>query len=1160
MINLSDILLNVKLYKDLEIAIQEGMRDIFLSNSICMHSSCIASLLCQKSNKNIIIVVPDEFTGQKICDDINIILGKEIAILFKSREMIFRNVESSSKEYEHQRLKVIYNLSNIENKNAESYILVVTVEALHQVTISPDRYKQLLFNLKIGDVAKMENIAKMLIDLGYVKSYQVDGIGQFSIRGEILDIYPPHLEYPVRIDFWDDEIDSIFLFDVETQRKIDRRLNNIFISPAKEVLIENIDEFIQSIENLKESLQNFTFKDEVINNIVNDIDNIKNGILADSIDKYIPIIFQHRNNIIDYIDDPVIFIVDYNGVINASKSVWWQYLQDVESLLEDRILTKDFGSHILYWDEIKRKFEKCINITTSLFNVLLNDDCKFDKIIDCYQKELSCWSGKISLLEDDIQSYINQKFKIVILTGSNAFSKSLMKELKEKKFNVSNSLDDINNFQVIVLDNRLSSGVEYSIDKLVIITANKKILCKKHTQKKHKKFSNQMAISSLEDISIGDYVVHANHGIGIFDGINKLELQGVIKDYIKIKYSGSDTLYVPVTQLDLVSKYIGNKEDRIIKLNKLNSSDWAKKRYQVKKAIKDMAKELIKLQSERMNSKGYQFSADNDWQHQFEDMFEYNETDAQLRCIEEIKGDMEKPYPMDRLICGDVGVGKTEVALRMAFKAVMDSKQVAILAPTTILSWQHYNTIMSRMNNFPITIELLSRLKTPKQQKHIIDRLKTGEVEIIVGTHRLLQKDVEFKDLGLIIIDEEQRFGVADKEKFKKMKYNVDVLTLSATPIPRTLNMAMSGIRDMSVIDEMPQDRLPVQTYVLEYDENIVVAAIIREMQRGGMVFYLHNRVETISQVAAKISRLIPNIRICMAHGKMPQNELTKIWEKLLNHEADILICTTIIETGIDIPFCNTLIVEDADKMGLAQLHQLRGRIGRSNKRAFAYMTFKKGKTLSEISAKRLLAIKEFTKFGAGFKIALRDLEIRGAGNILGAQQHGHIDSVGYDMCIKLLSESIAEEKGEKPDLLASEKCTIDIDVTAYLPEQYMPNLSNRIDIYKKIAMVKNKNDYDDLIDELVDRFGEPPIEVEWLLNISLLRNLAIKNNIEEIKQKGENIYIYQNPLNMEMAAKISQSFGEKATVNLNDRHYIKIKIGNNKKVFSIIQDILFVL
>ncbi len=1160
MINLFDILLNVKLYKDLEIAIQEGMHNIFLSNSVCMHSSFIASLLCKKINKNLVIVVPNELTGQKICNDVNIIFGEEVAMLFKSREIIYRNVESSSKEYEHQRLKVIYNLCNIENKIIKPIILVVTVEALHQILNSPSKYKQLLFNLKVGDVAKIENIAKTLIKLGYVRSYQVDGIGQFSIRGEILDIYPPHLEYPVRIDFWDDEIDNIFLFDAQTQRKIDKRLDNVVISPAKEVLIEDVDEFIQSIEKLQKELTNLTFKDEVINNITNDIDNVKNGIVEDNIDKYIPIILKNRNNIIDYIDEPIIFIMNYSGVINESKSVLWHYLQDVESLVEEKILTKDFGSHILHWDEIKQKFEKYINITTSEFNSLLDNYCDFDKIIDCYQKELSCWSGNINLLEDDIRIYIEKNFKIIILAGSKAFAKYLIEELKERKISVSSNLSDIYNFQIIVLDECLTSGIEYSIYKLVIFTVSKNNLFKKNTQKKRKKFSNEVAIGSLEDISIGDYVVHANHGIGIFDGINKLELQGVIKDYIKIKYLGSDILYVPVTQLDLVSKYIGNKEDGVIKLNKLNSSDWYKKCYQVKKAVKDMAKDLIKLQSERINSKGYQFSADNDWQLQFEDMFEYEETDAQLRCIEEVKKDMEKPYPMDRLICGDVGVGKTEVALRMAFKAVMDFKQVAILAPTTILSWQHYNTIINRMNKFPIKVELLSRLKTPKQQKDIINKLKTGEVEIVVGTHRLLQKDVEFKDLGLIIIDEEQRFGVADKEKFKKMKHNVDVLTLSATPIPRTLNMAMSGIRDMSVIDEMPQDRLPIQTYVLEYNENIIVTAIIKEMKRGGMVFYLHNRVETINQVAAKIATLIPDVRICIAHGKMLQNELTEIWQKLLNHEADVLICTTIIETGIDIPFCNTLIVEDADKMGLAQLHQLRGRIGRSDKRAFAYMTFKKGKTLSEISTKRLLAIKEFTKFGAGFKIALRDLEIRGAGNILGSQQHGHIDSVGYDMYLKLLSESIAEEKGEKPDLLASEKCVVDIDVTAYLPEKYIPSLPNRIDIYKKIALIKSKDDYDDLVDELVDRFGELPVEVEWLLSISFLRNLAIKNNIEEIKQKGENIYIYQNPLNMEMAAKISQNFGEKVTLNLNDRQYIKIKIYKNEKSFSVIQDILSVL
>ena len=666
-----------------------------------------------------------------------------------------------------------------------------------------------------------------------------------------------------------------------------------------------------------------------------------------------------------------------------------------------------------------------------------------------------------------------------------------------------------------------------------------------------------MAINSLEDIKIGDYVVHINHGIGLFDGINKLEVDGVIKDYIKIKYLGSDSLYVPVTQLDLVSKYIGNKEDKIIKINKLGDLDWQKKRHNVKKAVKDIAKDLIKLQSERLNSRGFEFSKDTDWQRQFEDEFEYQETDAQIRCIEEIKKDMESSYPMDRLLCGDVGVGKTEVALRMAFKAVMDSKQVAILTPTTILSWQHYNTIISRLKDFEIKVEILSRLKTPKQQKEIIKKLKSGEIEIIVGTHRLLQKDVEFKDLGLIIIDEEQRFGVTDKEKLKKLKNNVDVLTLSATPIPRTLNMAMSGVKDMSVIDETPQNRFPVQTYVLEYDDNIIISAIKKEIKRNGMVFYLHNRVETIEQTAIKLKRLIPGLRVVTAHGKMSQNELTKIWSELLNHEADVLVCTTIIETGIDIPFCNTLIVERADKMGLSQLHQLRGRIGRSDKRAFAYMTFPKEKILSEASAKRLSAIKEFTKFGAGFKIAMRDLEIRGAGNILGAQQHGHIDSVGYDMYVKLLSEAVAEEKGQTPDFLVSEKCVIDIKTTAYLPEEYISNISNRIDIYKKIAMIKTNEDYDDLLDELIDRFGTPPAEVVGLLNISLARNLAIKNNISEISQKQDYIYIYQEPINLEFINKISDKYKNNIIINFESSPSIKIKINNNQNSLFLINEIL---
>ena len=1223
MIGLTDVLSEVKICKDFE-KFEQIVRNcesrVVVNNASCASTALAVSLLFQKTDQNIVVVVSNEIVANKMADDLSLLLSFDNLILLKSREMIYGKIEISSREYEHQRLKVFCELlgfetqenktqdskelpenkinnKKINNKNKfQKKILITTAEALHQPVMAPDEFRELVFKLEISQTVKISELSQKLLDLGFVKNHQVDGVGQFSVRGEVVDIFSPNLDYPVRLDFWDDEIDNIFFFDLETQRKIDKRLENVFIVPAREILIHdkvNSQNKIRIINKLT-CLENLVADSRVKKSIKLDIEKIKNNILIDNLDKYINLISEEKNFVLDYlknsdskeVEAPIVVLFDYEKIVSVSQSLWWHYLNDLEILNKDKILdqvlTDKFGYHIFSWEEILEKIKDGAVIQTNIFDGnaknftnfevknfdFYQDDLKENHkyknynnqnisqdvvVVDSNQRELSPWNGDIVLLESDLKYYQDKNFKIIVLVGSETFRDNLLKNLREKNFLVSKNFDDLTSGFIIISDGALSSGVEYFQDKVIIITVNKNKNIntdlggrKKRTGRK--KNSKDMMINSLEDISVGDYVVHVSHGIGIFDGINKLQLDGVIQDYIKIKYQNSDVLYVPVTQLDLVSKYIGNQaqDDKVIKLSKLGSLDWQKRKNNVKKAVQDIAKDLLKLQSQRLSVKGFAFGPDTDWQKQFEDLFEHQETDAQLRCIQEIKEDMESPVPMDRLLCGDVGVGKTEVALRMAFKAVMDSKQVAILAPTTVLSLQHYNTIVSRLSNFPIKVELLSRLKTVTQQKDILKKLETGEIEIVVGTHRLLQKDVKFKDLGLIIIDEEQRFGVADKEKFKKLKCNVDVLYLSATPIPRTLNMAMSGLKDMSVIDETPQDRMPIQTYVLEYDENIIASAIFKEMRRGGMVFYLHNRVETIDFVAQKILSLVPEARVAVAHGKMSQNQLEPIWQRLLNHEIDVLVCTTIIETGIDIPFCNTLIVEDSDRMGLSQLHQLRGRIGRSSKRAFAYMTYKKGKSLSDVSVKRLNAIREFTRFGSGFKIALRDLEIRGAGNILGAQQHGHIDSVGYDMYFKLLSDAVSKEKGQEPEFLTSEKCSIDIKITAYLPESYISNLSVRIDIYKKIALIKTKEDYDDLLDELVDRFGEPPPEVISLLGVSLSRNLAIKNNIREIVQKSDGIYIYQEPFNSETAGKICEKYSAAASVVFEEKTLIKIDINKN--------------
>lgn len=701
-----------------------------------------------------------------------------------------------------------------------------------------------------------------------------------------------------------------------------------------------------------------------------------------------------------------------------------------------------------------------------------------------------------------------------------------------------------------------SGGFEYPENKTVLITQGRSLDTTVRRRKKKKTKAEE--IRSLADITEGDLVVHSSYGIGRFIGIRKLEFEGITKDYITIQYAGTDKVYVPVTQLDMVSRYIGPRDDSGVRLSKLGSAEWQKTRNNVKRAVKDMAQELIALYAKREQSVGFAFYPDEEMQRDFEERFPYVETDDQLRSISEIKGDMERSRPMERLLCGDVGFGKTEVAFRAAMKCVMAGKQCAILAPTTVLAYQHYQTALRRFEHFPVNIELLSRFRTPKQQEEIIKKLKQGRVDILIGTHKIIQKSVVFKDLGLAIIDEEQRFGVAHKEKFKESFSGVDVLMLSATPIPRTLNMAMSGIRDMSVLEEPPQDRYPVQTYVIEYNVGTLVQAIMRELRRGGQVYYIHNRVETILGCAERLHQLIPEARIAVAHGRMNEEEMSDIWQQLVEHEIDILVCTTIIETGVDVPNVNTLIIEDSDRFGLSQLYQLRGRVGRSNRRGYAYFTYKRDKVLTEIATKRLNAMREFTQFGSGFRIALRDLEIRGAGSILGGRQHGHMEAVGYDMYIKLLSEAVAEERGEQPERVPD--CLVDIQIDAHIPEKYISSLNQRIDIYRKIMTVYTNEDREDLIDELIDRYGEPPKSVIGLIEVSLLRNKAAHLGITEISQKNGAMYFYTEYLSVEQIAGLSGAYRGKITFNGSGKSYVSVKIQPKIKPFDMMRDVVEII
>ena len=765
-------------------------------------------------------------------------------------------------------------------------------------------------------------------------------------------------------------------------------------------------------------------------------------------------------------------------------------------------------------------------------------------VIHFTTKQLSVWGGSISLLTEDLNAVMDKGGSAVVLAGTKRACDALIHDLCGEGFtafgaevNSSGGIKAPPPKTVLVLPGTLSSGMEYPSIAFTVITHGHL-----NTEKrKNHRFKSGERIRSLSELTPGDYVVHSAHGIGVYEGIHKLEVQGVVKDYIKIRYAGTDTLYVPVTQLDLVSKYIGAREDSSVRLSKMGGAEWQKAKSRTRAAVKDMAKELIALYAQRQKVKGIAFDADNEWQREFEEHFEYEETDDQLRCVREIKADMEKPFPMERLLCGDVGFGKTEVALRAAFKCVMSGRQCAMLVPTTILAWQHYQTITRRVEGFPVRVELLSRFRTAKEQHEIIYKLARGEIDIIIGTHRLVQKDVKFRDLGLLIIDEEQRFGVAHKEKLKERFKSVDVLTLSATPIPRTLNMALSGIRDMSLIEEAPQDRHPVQTYVLEHDWGVIADAIRKELRRGGQVYYLHNRVESIESTASKLAALVPDARIGIGHGKMEEDALSQVWEKLLNHEIDILVCTTIIETGVDVPNCNTLIIEDADRMGLSQLHQIRGRVGRSSRRAFAYFTFKRGKILADVATKRLSAIREFTEFGSGFQIAMRDLEIRGAGNVLGSQQHGHMEAVGYDMYLKLLNEAVLEEKGELPPV--NYECMVDINISAHIPEDYISNGNQRLEIYRRIADIHCEDDVSDVLDEMIDRFGDPPQAVKSLVDVALLRNTAAQSGIKEISQRGDVVMLFADKIDFKSVSALVAKMRRRVMVSAGQKPYISVKL-----------------
>ena len=1082
----------------------------------------------------VLVITQDETSAARLVMDINSMAASgEVALLFPYRDFSYRQVEGVSTEYEQTRLSVLSRLAA-----GEASIVVASMQAAMTRTIPKDVLLANTFSLSPGDAVSMEELAEKLSRSGYVRRPQVDGISQFSIRGGILDLYPPKEPAPVRIEFWGDEIDTMSYFELDSQRRTDT-VQRIDVSPANEVVFSEgelstkLSEFCEKLGNRK----NFAAAKAVLEK---DLEQLDAGVELASEDKYFPLAYDTFATLFDYFDKAPLFISERTEAREGARGLFWQYSEDLKILFDEGQLCKGLDSYLLSPEQAEAKMEAHRVILLDTFARTGSGEGIKD-IINLSPLQSSGWNGDLKLLQSDLMPLLEEGYCCVVLAGTAKAASTLANDLARMGLPATcvKDLKALQYRKVLVMAGTLSAGFEYPTIRFSLTTTGKAVIAPSTKPRKRK----GEEIKSLSDLTEGDYVVHVAHGIGIFAGIHKLDLHGIVKDYIKIQYAGADTLYVPVTQLDLVSKYIGPREDSKVKLNRLHSGEWQKTRARVKKAVDEMADELIALYAQRMKVKGYAFSPDTEYQRDFEAHFDYQETDDQLRCIAEIKADMEKPVPMERLLCGDVGFGKTEVALRAAFKCVMDGKQCAILCPTTILAWQHYQTLLHRMGNFPIEIELLSRFRSPKEQKAVVQKLQNGRADIVVGTHRLVSKDIHFKDLGLAIIDEEQRFGVAHKERFKEMLAGVDMLTLSATPIPRTLNMAMSGIRDMSVIEEAPQNRHPVQTYVLEHDDGVIFEALRRELHRGGQAYYIHNNIETIHGCAARIKEAIPEARVGVAHGKMPEEELSRIWKQLMDQEIDILVCTTIIETGVDVANCNTLVIERADRMGLSQLYQLRGRVGRSSRRAFAYFTFQRGQVLSETATKRLNAIREFTKFGSGFRIALRDLEIRGAGNILGTRQHGHMEAVGYDMYLRLLSEAVAEKQGKAPDTLATAECLVDMQLEAHIPEDYIENLSQRIDVYRKIASIKTEEDSSDLIDELIDRFGEPPRSVKGLIDVALLRNTAAQFGFKEINQKSDALHLIPERLDLNLAGALAARMKGRVTINAGSSPYLAVKL-----------------
>ncbi len=1134
MTHLLNLLSSVPEYAALRSAVQNRQSAAITGIGQINRSHLIAALR-QDTSAPMILIAQDDMAARRLQEDLKNFLGETYPLL-PSRELTLYDTAVVSRAWEQKRLRQLYDLHQ-----GHTSLQILSWESLSQRTMPPAVLLEAAFCLKIGTEYAMEDLAARLTASGYSRCGMVEGPGQFAIRGGILDVFSPAADRPFRAEFFGDELDTIGYFDPATQRRTENT-DSVIILPVGETqprlhpqgtegLCADLQKLIQRQRRRK------NVNEDLVATLEKDLQKYESGLQNPASDRYMALIYPDFATAMDYIPENAnLVLCDQGNLKRAARTRTEAVGLQLDSLLQGGLLAGELCDYVCQWEDFCAQLagRTCVYFD-SFSGSSYPEECRPKHLLPMVAKQLPSYGSSLDTAVADLHHYQRLDFATLVLCGSRRRAEMLQELISAKGLSAFIAIPLTTApkpGQILLTEGTLPFGMEYPDSKLAVLTEGQLVARTAPKRRAAKTTAtNRQKLNSFTDLTPGDLVVHENYGIGRFVAMEQIKVDGAVKDYIKIAYQGSDTLFVPATQLDLVSKYIGNGgEDATVRLNKIGTDAWQKTKAKARKAAKDMAAELIKLYAARRRQEGFAFSADTPWQQEFEDNFPYPETDDQLRCIADIKQDMEAPIPMDRLLCGDVGFGKTEVALRAVMKAIMDGKQVAILVPTTVLAQQHYQTALARFRGFPVNIDVLSRFRSTAEQKRTLQNLRSGSVDLVIGTHKLLQKTVQFKDLGLLIVDEEQRFGVSHKERLKEISTGVDVLTLSATPIPRTLNMALSGIRDMSTIEEPPQDRYPVQTFVMEHNPAIIDDAIRREVERGGQVYYLHNRTDTIDQCAGALRRRIPGLSVAVAHGQMGEDALGDVMQAMAAGEIQVLVCTTIIETGLDIPNANTLIIENADRFGLSQLHQLRGRVGRSTRHAYAYFTYKPSKNLTEVAEKRLSAIRDFAEFGSGFKIAMRDLEIRGAGNLLGAEQSGHMMSVGYDMYLKLLDEAVLEEKGEKP---RQPDCTADLNVTANVDQSYVSRGEERMDLYRRMAAIRNQEDADDLLDEIIDRYGDPPKGVLNLIDIALLRARARLCGIQDIRQKAGDVLFTLTALDFETVSALCTDPDYKSRVQL---------------------------